>query len=204
VTVKVKVCGITRAEDAQLAAEYGAAAIGFNFWPNSPRYCFPEQAKAIVDTLPPFVARVGVFVDSPADRIEEIVQKVGLSAVQLHGSETPEACKQLSVPVIKALHVTDGLSAADLSHYDVAAFLLDAPSDEYGGSGMVFDWNLAVKLDAQRPVIIAGGLTPSNVGRAIETVHPYGVDVASGVEVSPGIKDPEKIAAFFAATSASR
>jgi phosphoribosylanthranilate isomerase len=150
------------------------------------------------------VARVGVFVDSPAERIEEIVREVGLSAVQLHGGETPQACRQLSVPVVKALPVTDGLSAADLSRYDVAAFLLDAPSDGHGGSGTVFDWNLAVTLDAPRPVIIAGGLTASNVARAIEIVHPYGVDVASGVEVSPGIKDPEKIAAFFAAASASR
>jgi len=202
--IRVKVCGITRVEDAQLAAECGAAAVGFNFWPNSPRYCFPEHAKAISESLPPFVARVGVFVDSPADRIEEIVRKVGLSAVQLHGDETPQECKQLSVPVIKALHATDDLSAADLAGYDVAAFLLDAPSNGHGGSGEVFDWNIASRLNLQRPLILAGGLTPSNVARAIATVHPYGVDVASGVEVSPGIKDPEKIEAFFAAVGESR
>jgi phosphoribosylanthranilate isomerase len=198
------VCGITRTEDAQLAAECGAAAVGFNFWPNSPRYCFPEHAKAISESLPPFVARVGVFVDSPADRIEEIVRKVGLSAVQLHGGETPQDCKRLSVPVIKAVHATDDLSAAELAGYDVAAFLLDAPSAGHGGSGKVFDWNIAARLNLQRPVILAGGLTPSNVAQAIAAVHPYGVDVASGVEASPGVKDPEKVEAFFAAVGESR
>jgi phosphoribosylanthranilate isomerase len=203
VTVRVKICGITRVEDAQLAASCGAAAVGFNFWPDGPRYCSPAKAKEIADSLPPFVARVGVFVNSSADEIEELVQTVGLSAVQLHGHETPQECEQPSVPVIKAMQMTDDISASDFSPYDVAAFLLDAPSEGYGGSGRSFDWSVVAKLNVRRPVIIAGGMTASNVAQAIETAHPYGIDVASGVEVSPGIKDPDKLAAFFAAVRES-
>jgi phosphoribosylanthranilate isomerase len=201
VRVRVKICGVTSLEDAHLVAECGADAAGFNFWPQSPRYCDPELARDIGAQMPASMDRVGVFVNATVAEIEEIARLAGLSAVQLHGQESAQDCSRISFPVIKAIPVTADLDGSKLAAYDVAAFLLDAPTPAHGGSGTVFDWSLAAALDLHRPAIIAGGLTPANVGGAIAALHPYGVDVASGVEASPGVKDPGKVAAFMAAVA---
>ena len=198
--VRVKICGLTRLEDALEAVRLGADALGFNFWPKSPRHCSPESAAGIIRALPPFVATVGVFVNQGREEIEAAVECSGVGLIQLHGDEPPELCVQLSRPVIKALRFSNPQSLQRASRYEVAAFLIDSPSSEFGGSGKPFDWSLLRGLALARPTILAGGLSAANVARAIEEVDPYGVDVASGVESAPGIKDPQKMADFFAAT----
>ena len=202
--VRVKVCGVTRLEDALAAVDLGADALGFNFWPKSKRYCPPRVAQSIVAKLPPLTAAVGVFVNQPQAQIERVVKSVGLQAVQLHGNESPEFCAQFEVPVIKALAVADTASLRAIKTYAVSAYLLDTPSRGYGGSGKAFDWSLLKWLDRRKLFILAGGLTPTNVARAVETVKPYGVDVASGVESSPGIKDKRKMARFIAAAKEAK
>lgn len=197
---RVKICGIRTLEAAQAAAEAGADAVGFVFWPRSRRSIRPEEAAQISRTLPPFVVRVGVFVDERPEVMEEIAEAVGLDAVQLHGDEPPEVCGALRRRVIKAIRVQDPSSLAQAARYEVSAILLDtyAP-DTYGGTGRPFDWSLAQEVCGWgRPVILSGGLTPENVGEAIERVRPYGVDVSSGVETD-GKKDPRKIRAFVEA-----
>lgn len=198
--VKVKVCGTTRLEDALWAVECGADAIGFIFYKKSPRCVTAKTAKDICSQLPPFVNRVGVFVNETADRINRIAERCGLNVVQLHGDESPGFCKKIKVRVIKAVRVKNAASLKALSDYKVDGFLLDTyQKDHWGGTGKVFDWQLARKAKKAGPVILAGGLNPRNVNDAVRQVQPYGVDVSSGVEASPGKKDRKKVKAFLKA-----
>ncbi len=198
--VQVKICGITNREDACCAVEQGADALGFNFYPPSPRYVLPEEAGEIVRRLPPFVTPVGVFVNEAREQIEAIVASAGLRAVQLHGDEPPEACLGHSVPVIRVARVGEGFDPEDLKVYPVDTFLLDtAKVGLYGGTGETFDWALAREVAACRRIVLSGGINPDNVAEAIRTVRPYAVDVSSGVEAELGRKDPHKLAAFFRA-----
>lgn len=202
---RVKICGLTRIEDALLAIELGAAAIGFVFWPKSPRFVDPPRAKTIVDALPPFVVTVGVFADQQVEEVREIVQAVRLSVVQLHGNEAAGDYESLRRPLIKALPVRAGIAPpafADIPS-DVT-LLLDAHDPEkVGGTGRTIDWTVAAGIAATRPVILSGGLRPENVAEAIRAVHPAAVDVASGVEREPGVKDAAKLRAFFDAVAAA-
>jgi phosphoribosylanthranilate isomerase len=195
--VRVKICGVTRLEDALLAARLGADAVGLNFWPRSKRYVSPAAAGEIVRALPPGIAAVGVFVDPRRDEVLAAIDASGVGVAQLHGDEPPALCASLPVPVVKAIRVTDGHSLAQLASYEVQAFLLDAASPEYGGSGRTFDWALAVEVARELPVLLAGGLSPENVAEAVRTVRPMGVDVASGVESSPGVKDAARMELFI-------
>ncbi len=194
--LKVKICGITRLEDALAAVRLGADALGFNFWPSSKRYLPPEQARAIVRRLPPLVTAVGVFVDPTRDEVLRAVAASGVVMAQLHGDESPELCLSLPVPVLKAIRIADARSLAALASYDVRGFVLDAPSPGYGGSGRTFDWSLVAEVAREMPIVLAGGLTPENVAEAVRAVHPWAVDVASGVESAPGVKDLEKMRRF--------
>jgi phosphoribosylanthranilate isomerase len=182
-----------------VAVECGAAAVGFNFWPGSPRSCDVAVATQIIAALPESVCKVGVFVDESARRINEIARETGLSAVQLHGNESPRECAACVLPVIKAIAVAGPVDAERLAGYAVAAFLFDSSSRQRGGSGLAFDWGHLARLEVAVPVVLAGGLTPANVAAAITAVRPAAVDVSSGVESSPGIKDHGAIAAFIAA-----
>lgn len=180
------------------AAEAGADALGFVFYPPSPRFIQPEEARRIAHQLPPFVLRVGVFVDEPLKKIEEIVETCCLGAVQLHGNETPQLCQQLPWPVIKAFRLKQEGDLALLARYTaVSGILLDSyVAGTYGGTGQVSDWNLARQAKTFGRIILAGGLTPENVQQAIREVAPYAVDVSSGVEKTPGLKDAEKMWEF--------
>ena len=197
-TTKIKICGITNIEDALFAAEAGADALGFVFYEKSPRYVLPETAQQIISLLPPFVTTVGLFVNASAETIEPTMRITGINVIQLHGDELPEQCSFAPYPVVKAVRVKNADSLAGIEKYRVSALLLDAWSDQqYGGTGENFDWQLARKLTARLPLILAGGLNPDNVAEAIRVVKPYGVDVSSGVEVSPGEKDHDKIRKFI-------
>jgi phosphoribosylanthranilate isomerase len=195
-TVKVKVCGITRLEDAVAAAEAGADAVGFIFHKESPRYISPEDAATIARTLPPFLTTVGVFVNYPKSEVRDILLQSGLDVAQLHGDEDPGYCSMFP-RVIKALRIDGPHDIDKLKDYScVSAFLLDAyHPDAHGGTGLSFDWDIAARV-TQR-IILAGGLTPDNVQKAVSQVLPYGVDVSSGVEEAPGIKDHDKIRRFI-------
>jgi len=205
--VLVKICGITRRADAYAAVDAGAAAIGFVFWPESPRFIDPYRARTIAAALPPFVTTVGVFVDQPSDHVSRVASLVRLSAVQLHGSETPDYAAALRRPVIKA--VTLGERPGEGPEEDEEAIaqwpnhvavLLDVRDPvKHGGTGHVIDWNRAAGVAARRPVLLAGGLTPENVAAAIRCVRPFGIDVSSGVEESPGVKDHGRVRALFKA-----
>jgi phosphoribosylanthranilate isomerase len=197
--VRVKICGITRSEDALLAAQLGADALGFNFWPESKRFIEPDAARAIVAKLPPFVVPVGVFVNQPEDEIRSAAERSGVEVLQLHGDESPEFCTRFGLPVLKAIRVEELRSLAALASYEVSGFLLDTPSRGFGGSGTPFDWTLAEGISECGSIILAGGLSPENVAAAIRAVRPWAVDVASGVESSPGVKDPAKLARFIQA-----
>lgn len=201
----VKICGVTRAEDALLAAELGASAVGFVFWPHSPRFIEPIAARAIVAKLPPFVTPVGVFVNQPVDLVLATARLARLGAVQLHGDEPADAYADIPVRVIKAMPVRDtGDRDAARAVPPSAMLLLDAYDPiRRGGTGRAVDWALASSISRHRPVILSGGLHAGNVADAIDAVHPYGIDVASGVEAAPGRKDPEKLRALFAAVQAS-
>jgi len=202
--VKVKVCGTTRLKDALLAVECGADAIGFIFYKKSPRCVSVKTAKEICSKLPPFVNRVGVFVNETAEKINRIADRCRLDAVQLHGDESPALCKKIKVRVIKAMRVKDASSLKEMFRYTVEGFLLDTyKEDQWGGTGKVFDWDLAVRAKKYGAVLLAGGLNPRNVREAIKKVKPYGVDVSSGVEQSPGKKDPKKVKAFLKAVRES-
>ena len=196
---RVKICGVTRLEDALQAARLGADALGFNFWPGSKRFLAPAAARSIVERLPPFVTPVGVFVNQPEAEIRRAAEESGVRVLQLHGDEPPELCARLPLPVVKAVRVGAALPLDALRAYPVAAFLLDAPSAGYGGSGAAFDWSLAEGVAGLGPLILAGGLTPENVAAGVRRVRPYAVDVASGVESAPGVKDVSKMARFIAA-----
>jgi phosphoribosylanthranilate isomerase len=197
--MKVKVCGITSYEDAVLALEQGVDALGFNFFPRSPRYINPADARRIIRRLPPFFIAVGLFVNASKEEAEEIAHAAGVQIIQLHGNENPEYCRQLSKwPLIKVVRIGDAPIEENLSEYVVQAFLLDSRDDTlFGGTGKSFDWNLAAAIGRIRPIIVAGGLRPDNVGEAIRVVRPYGVDVCSGVESAPGKKDAGKLIEFM-------
>ncbi|WP_305046108.1 phosphoribosylanthranilate isomerase [Geoalkalibacter sp.] len=196
--VRVKICGLTRLEDALHAVANGADALGFVFYAGSPRYVSPARAAAIIEALPPFVSSVGLFVNEAPQRINEIAEQCRLDLLQLHGDETPEACRLSGRRVIKALRVRDAASLAAAADYPVSALLLDAwVAGHYGGTGATFNWELAAAQARRGAVILAGGLTPDNVAAAIQVVRPFAVDVSSGVESAPGHKDPDKVAAFI-------
>jgi phosphoribosylanthranilate isomerase len=197
-TVKVKICGITNVDDALHATACGADALGFVFYAESPRCVTPERVRAISAALPPFVTRVGLFVNETPERIRTVTGECGLDALQLHGDEPPEFCRELPQRVIKALRIRAAASLAGHESFLVSALLLDAwVGGAYGGTGQAFNWELATGVARQRPVILAGGLTPANVAEAVRQVRPYGVDVSSGVESGPGKKDPQKVAQFI-------
>jgi phosphoribosylanthranilate isomerase len=203
--VKVKVCGMTNLKDALVAVEEGADAIGFIFCKKSPRSVTMKLVREIVLELPPFVDTVGVFVDETAAQINKIADHCNLDLIQLHGNESPAFCKRMRRRVIKAFRVKDMQSVKKLSGFQVSGFLLDTFSESlHGGTGKVFDWNLALPAKKFGPVIMAGGLTPNNVRQAVQQVRPYGVDVCSGVESQPGIKDHKKIRAFLKNAKAGR
>jgi phosphoribosylanthranilate isomerase len=200
---RVKICGITRVEDALEAAEQGADAIGLVFYAPSPRNVSIEVACAIVAALPPFVSVVGLFVNAPKANIDEVLAEVRLNVLQFHGDETPVDCTQFNLPFLKAIRVN---ADTNLLQYEkefkhAQALLLDAYSDAtYGGTGLTFDWNL-IPAELSKSIILAGGLNADNVGQAIKQVKPYAVDVSGGVELSKGIKDADKIAAFMQGVS---
>ena len=199
---RIKVCGITRLEDALLSAELGADALGFNFYRPSPRYIEPAEARAIIAHLPPFVTAVGVYANEPEmDHVTAIAAEAGVGAIQLHGPQFPESVERSSgYPLIRAVAVAEDFKAESLSALQANAFLLDGfHPDLSGGTGRQFNWELAREAGRYGTIILAGGLNPGNVGRAIQEVHPYAVDVASGVESSPGKKDATLLRAFFAA-----
>ena len=195
--VRVKICGITAVEDALLAVEAGADALGFVFHVKSPRNISPENAKSIIQALPPFVQTVGLFVNAPIEMVNDVSDFCGLDLVQLHGDESREFCDRVNRRVIKAFRIKDRSSLDPLGDYRVAGYLLDAwaPS-AYGGTGHSFSWELAVAAKRYGTIILAGGLTPENVRSAVEIVAPYAVDVSSGVESAPGRKDPDKVREF--------
>jgi tryptophan synthase beta subunit len=196
----VKICGITRAEDARLAAELGASAVGFVFWPGSPRYIEPGRARDIVRQLPPFVSAVGVFVDQSVAHVRAVAESVGLAAVQLHGAEEPAEAARLSLRVIKALRA-DRAGLDEMARWpELVTLLADAAdSARHGGTGETADWTIAARMAAVRPLVLAGGLTADNIEAAIWAVRPTAIDVSSGVESSPGIKDHVRMRTFFAA-----
>jgi phosphoribosylanthranilate isomerase len=198
--VSVKICGITNVEDARSAAEAGADALGFVFYPPSPRYVTPEQARHIIRDLPPFITTVGLFVDVPVATINDLAVHCGLDRIQLHGREPPEFCAMLDRPVIKAFRIKGTDSLAHLPHYTVSAYLLDAYVEGAlpGGTGASFAWEVAAAAMPYGPVILAGGLTPDNVEAAVRQIRPYGVDVSTGVERAPGLKDHQKMRSFLA------
>lgn len=203
-TTKVKICGITNLEDAAAAVEAGADALGFVFHPKSPRYILPALAKQIIMGLPPLVIAVGVFVDEEQQIVRSLMDDCGLELAQLHGHESAAYCHELGRPVLKALRVKDRSSFLALAEFQgragVRGFVLDAFSDQaYGGTGLVIDWQLAAEVARAANILLAGGLTPDNVAKAIQSVQPYGVDVSSGVEREPGKKDHEKVRAFIRA-----
>jgi len=185
-----------------LAAELGAHALGFIFYPKSPRKVVPDTARQIIVQLPPFVLTVGVFVDEELAAVRDLAAGVGLDWIQLHGSEPPDYCLSLERRVIKAFRVRDESSLSEMEKYrnSVQALLLDAyKPGQVGGTGETFNWDLARQAQHYGPIILAGGLTPDNVAQAIRTARPQAVDVGSGVEAGPGKKDPEKLRKFFEA-----
>jgi phosphoribosylanthranilate isomerase len=197
--IKIKICGITNLDDALYATECGTDSLGFNFYKKSPRYIEPQKAAEIIAQLPPFVMPVGVFVNEHEDKIREIQQMTCIQAVQLHGDESPEFCQRFGGRVIKAFQVKDRESLKTMAHYRVGAFLLDSYRDGMrGGTGVSFDWHLAVVAKTFGKIILAGGLTPENVAEAVKLVQPYAVDVAGGVEKEKGTKDHAKVKKFIA------
>lgn len=198
-TVRVKICGITRVEDVIAAVKLGADAIGFVFWPNSARYVTPEQAARIAAKIPAFIQAVGVYVDPEPAWVEETAAAAQLSLLQFHGDEAPEACGQFFLPYIKAIRVKNDVDLLQYANrYSTAkGLLLDTyTAGTPGGTGHVFDWDL-VPHHLPLPVILSGGLNPENVAHAIKQVRPWAVDVSSGVEAAKGIKDEQKISAFM-------
>jgi phosphoribosylanthranilate isomerase len=203
---RVKVCGITRVEDALHAVKQGADAIGLVFYAPSPRAITIAQAQAIVAALPPFVCVVGLFVNAQPAEIESVLSQVRLDLLQYHGDESAEECRRLNMPYIKAIRVkTDtNLLQYETEFNDAKALLLDAFSDlAYGGTGHQFDWNLIPK-NLTKPIILAGGLKAENVASAIAQVQPFAVDVSGGVEIAKGLKDVTKMAAFMQAVNSNR
>jgi len=197
---RVKICGITVAEDAAAAVEAGADALGFVFAPGTPRLVRSEVVERIVRDLPPFVTTVGVFVNQPLEEVLQVVGRCRLQAVQLHGDEPEEYSRSLPIRVIKGIRVRDARDLAPIGVYPAHAFLLDAfVEGKAGGTGTTVPWDLARQAKGNAPIILSGGLRPETVAQAVRTVRPYGVDVSSGVEASPGRKDHKKVREFIAA-----
>jgi phosphoribosylanthranilate isomerase len=197
--VKVKICGITNIDDAMAAVDFGADALGFVFFKKSPRYVLPEEAAAIIRELPPFIQTIGVFANEPRENIEAVIATSQIDLVQLHGDEPPAMCR-LTRRVVKGIRIKSLDSLAPLGRYApyVSAFLLDAYTpDKLGGTGMIFNWDIAVEAKQFGRIILAGGLTPDNVSKAVKYVKPYGVDISSGVELAKGKKDHEKMKLFI-------
>ena len=198
--VKIKICGITNKEDALAAAQWGAEALGFIFYKKSPRDVSAYKAKKIIDALPPFVVPVGVFVNQKEGAVRDIVNFCGITTVQFHGDETPQYCQRFSrLKVIKAFRIHEDFDWKILNDYKtVSAYLFDTYSKEqYGGVGKSFNWQLLPGREFTKPVILAGGLNPENISSAIEIFCPYAFDVSSGVEKSPGKKDPHLLKKIF-------
>ena len=200
---RIKICGITRPGDARAAAQAGADAIGLVFYPPSPRYLSLERAREIRDALPPFVQSVALFVNADAAQVSQVIGRVHPALLQFHGEETPDFCAQFGLPFVKACRVKQGVSALEYLRpfSGAAAWLFDSHVPEYGGVGESFDWSLVPATE--KPAVLSGGLSPANVAAAIRRVRPWGVDVSSGVESSPGLKSPEKIASFVSAARAA-
>ncbi len=198
---RIKICGLTRCEDARSAVDCGADAVGVVFYRPSPRCVSPARAREIVQSLPPFVTTVGVFVNPDRGEVEEALRVGGVSLLQFHGDESADFCASFGAPYIKAVRIRPGLDLLEyLSPYDAAgAWMLDAYHDDlYGGTGGAFDWDMVPKTLA-RPIILSGGLNAGNVEVAVRRVRPFAVDVSTGVEASKGIKDAARIAAFIEA-----
>ena len=200
-SVKVKICGITSVADGVAAAETGADMIGLMFYERSPRHISFATAAEISRALSPFIVKVGVFVNPDEDTVMRAIGDCGVSLLQFHGEETPEFCTQFGAMSMKAFRVRDAESLLALPNYPTDAYLLDAYSpDAHGGTGAKFNWDLAIEAKQHgKPVFLAGGLTPENVGEAVRQVQPFGVDVSSGVESAPGQKDHMKVRAFITA-----
>jgi len=196
--IHVKICGVTSLNDAIMAANYGASALGFIFYEKSPRYINPKILKTWISNVPSSVKKVGVFVNKDVDKVNKIAEELNLGMVQLHGDESPEYCNQMIKPVIKVFRVNNKFDSIMLNNYQVATFLFDTYNKEnYGGTGESFDWQSILQLTTEIPVILSGGLNADNVLEGIDVVKPSAVDVNSGVEVAPGKKDEEKIKNLF-------
>lgn len=196
---RIKICGITRGQDAVTAAELGAHAVGLMFYEDSPRFVSVDQANKVIGVLPPFVTRVGVFVNPVEQQVHSILGALRLDLLQFHGDETPQFCARFGLPYIKAVRVRKGMDLLQYAsrYHDAKGLLLDAHSEgAYGGTGEAFDWSL-IPGNLPLPIILSGGLNAANVARAIRQVRPWAVDVSSGVESAKGIKDAAKTAAFM-------
>ncbi len=197
--IRVKVCGITNIEDAKKCVYYGAWALGFVFYKKSPRYVSPSKARKIIEALPPFITAVGVFVNHREKAVRDICEFTRIKTVQFHGDEDPSYCRRFKeYKIIKAFRVKDDFDVNLVLNYKVDAYLFDSyQEDVYGGSGKVFRWGIIKSVKWERPVILSGGLGPDNINKAITVLSPYAVDVSSGLERSPGIKNPRLIRTFF-------
>ena len=201
---RIKMCGTTRLTDARKAIELGVDALGFIFVPASPRYLEPEEAREITVALPPFVTTVGVFVNEGVAEIEETVDYLGLSGIQLHGDEDPDFCRQVgralpSCTIMKAFRIGEHTRESELSQFNeqVKGFVLDSyVKEKEGGTGISFDWHILARLNIRKPIVLAGGLSPENIRQALGICQPYAVDVNSGIEIQPGVKDHEKLERF--------
>jgi phosphoribosylanthranilate isomerase len=198
---RVKICGLTRTEDAELAIALGADALGFVFWPRSPRSVAPSDVRQIIARLPPLVTRVGVFVNASPEDVGRVVRETGIDVAQLHGDERPEAFAAVGARLMKVVTLeTDASIETAVAWPPTVMPLVDARDDERkGGTGRVADWERAALLAARRPIVLAGGLTESTIRAAVRRVRPWAVDVSSGVEERPGLKSPARMRAFFAA-----
>ena len=196
---RIKICGITNIDDALMSIDAGADALGFNFVPGTPRYLKDTIAAAkLIEQLPPFITTVGLFVNAAPELIQSIADECHLDMLQLHGEESPQFCQGFNRRVIKAVRIKDESSCSHLSDYRVSGYLLDTyVKGALGGTGVAFDWQLAIKAKQYGRIVLAGGLDPDNVASAVQQVRPYGVDVSSRVEASPGRKDPVKVRTFI-------
>ena len=203
--VKVKICGITSLDDALWAAESGADALGFVFHEPSPRCIALNAAVGIAQKIPLHIVKVGVFVDAPEETVLRAIAGCGLNLLQFHGNESPQYCLEFGLMSMKAFRIKDAASLQHLSDYPTDAWLLDSyVADKPGGTGQKFNWELAREAQSLgRPIFLAGGLTPENVADAVRLVQPYAVDVSSGVEISPGKKDHDKVKAFISAAKSA-
>lgn len=197
-TTRVKICGITSRQDAEFAIEMGADALGLVFYSPSPRAVTIAQAREIIAGLPPLVCIVAVFADAKKQYVQQCLAALNIDVLQFHGNESPEYCEQFARPYLKAIRMRDDIDLANwgVNYESASALLLDSYQPRVpGGTGQTFDWSMIKQID--KPIILAGGLTVANVGKAIEQVRPYAVDVSGGVEQSPGVKDQQKISAFM-------